>query len=1587
MADLDVGTIVGHAKLDDQLSPAFSKVDSNIGRTSEAIESKLGGFSQNVSSFLGRTADSVSTNVGRINKDAGSLLDTFSTAMPAALQGVEKGAEKLNGELGSSGVALRGVTTSGLETAGALGIAATATAALYKGLYELASGAAQVGDEIQSFAQKTSTSVQEASSLRYAAQLLGKDVNQLGTQMFMLDERVDEGSTKVQRALRDLGINWKAFADLSPEEKLLQISDAFRGLPQNVDKAGIAFELMGRQGKEALPTLLKPLRELTEEGKTLGDQWSEQDVEAARAFEVAINRLGVQVERLKVGIGKEFLGDFEILTNLMTKAVSSGGGGGVVKLVADLVSDVVENATGIHEAVVLLSMADQFISKHPSLFGQQAAPQPATPAEAAKGLGIPLMAPLPAHGPGDALAQATSEASKLKKLYDELGQDKAADNLTDGVKAYIVAALDAGQKTHEIADALIHEHLAGEEVRDAVDRMGQAHQQAAQKAKQHQDALQLVQGAARGLTDAQKALVDEDLAVGASVDEIAKAHNLNALAVKNYVEQAKALNGVTSYVSTLTQAQKELVNVWAAQGAHATEIAKSFDLPIGAVKNWMASVDAMNKQGLERAKIEESIAKQFLSWEEQITKAAEKRAAAQADAVVKQLRDFNEYSAKLNELSMTPEQIERQNLVNLRDSLLRKNFADALATGTVGTVTFTQQQDAIDRYLSGLIRAQDHTYDTLEYRMNQNGVRTKQGLDDLAHNAQLDYEQMLRSGKYTASELEAAWQHYVDVTGAKVGELDRIIVGGIQNFVGNVFTQGVSKALDSALTPVLADLGKNLFKNLDTSVDSAGNVLTGQIGKKLSGALGEGLGTALGLAMPVIGSALFAGLDTLLTDPKTGHGWLHEILWGREGRNDVVDFVNTTYGSFANLQRELAKLPNGQALWVQLTQQVGRRDEDAAKKAIDAIKSAFDDLNNDISKYGLTWKDLPVQDQLDHQRKAADALAASYGRLTSAGYDSDAVIKGMSGDINDWLSDTLDAGQKIPPAMQPIIDKLITMGGLTDDNARKLLGLSTIKLDGGSFDDVMAAAGRYGIQLDALGPKVNQLNIDQQSAQISQDWKLLTSDGEDINAIMEGMKGKVQDVVTAALRFGDEIPLSMKPVIDNMIIAGKLTDQFGNKLTDDSKIKFGADLQDDFQKLIDKINDLVDVLSGNAPGGGLPGAINRVPKNIDISVRYNQGDVPAPPVDNSAGPAPEPSPEPAPVEPPPLPHVATGGMVMRGNVVPFPTPAMPQAFAGGGSVRDRPDQPAQIVQFKPRGIDTELVAAAPGEVILNAAEQGNVAKALQGSEREPSIVVNPPAVDLKSLDFGPVVALLGLIVKNTQQTKQVDLAAVNGEGVIKEKVEPQQTLPGRADAQQTIGMPAPPQRAEGFAAPELPQRAEMFAPPAPPQRAEGFAAPELPQRSQQPPIVDVKGNDAAGAGDLAAVAAALDALARATQRSNVDFAAEEPAPPQRYAPEASATEGVRPASIMPDAGAYDRPADAGKAPSTSVPDDGEQPQGGNFKVEVNFNRGAFDGAVVDSQQRVEQLAEETSNQILEKLKRRGKMLTEWQNTLQIEKAG
>ncbi len=230
-----------------------------------------------------------------------------------------------------------------------------------------------------------------------------------------------------------------------------------------------------------------------------------------------------------------------------------------------------------------------------------------------------------------------------------------------------------------------------------------------------------------------------------------------------------------------------------------------------------------------------------------------------------------------------------------------------------------------------------------------------------------------------------------------------------------------------------------------------------------------------------------------------------------------------------------------------------------------------------LGRYGLTWKDLGDTIQQANIDQQTRQLILDFRALGQSGVDVTKRITAMSGGLSQLVIDAVETGQKIPAALQPMLETLIRSGKLSEEAARALLGMSGQAVV--AFKDVEAAAGRYGIKVEQLGKAVNQLRINDIAKQIIDDWTLLQSAGADTNTVLVGMQKSVQDLVTEALKAGFKIPEGMKPIIDAMIKAGLLIDANGDKLTDFGSLEFEKPLSQSIDELIDKLQDLIDAFS------------------------------------------------------------------------------------------------------------------------------------------------------------------------------------------------------------------------------------------------------------------------------------------------------------------------------------------------------------------------------------------------------------------------
>jgi hypothetical protein len=151
------------------------------------------------------------------------------------------------------------------------------------------------------------------------------------------------------------------------------------------------------------------------------------------------------------------------------------------------------------------------------------------------------------------------------------------------------------------------------------------------------------------------------------------------------------------------------------------------------------------------------------------------------------------------------------------------------------------------------------------------------------------------------------------------------------------------------------------------------------------------------------------------------------------------------------------------------------------------------------------------------------------------------------------------------------------------------------------------AIQKYGFSFDELGSKIQASRLLETGKELLADFQALTFVGVDTNAIIERMSGSVSDFVQKAMATGTEIPAAMRPMLEQMLEAGKLIDSNGNALQDLEGLTFATTLTEGFKQVTDAIYAVRDALVG-----GVGGAIDDLGKRkvvIPVEYDYRGGEI------------------------------------------------------------------------------------------------------------------------------------------------------------------------------------------------------------------------------------------------------------------------------------------------------------------------------------------------------------------------------------------
>ena len=153
------------------------------------------------------------------------------------------------------------------------------------------------------------------------------------------------------------------------------------------------------------------------------------------------------------------------------------------------------------------------------------------------------------------------------------------------------------------------------------------------------------------------------------------------------------------------------------------------------------------------------------------------------------------------------------------------------------------------------------------------------------------------------------------------------------------------------------------------------------------------------------------------------------------------------------------------------------------------------------------------------------------------------------------------------------------------------------ELIGFNFDKVAQVAKDFGVDLSALGPAFQQAQLTAEAQKVIDAFTLLTKSGADVGGVLVGMKDEINKIVNDSIQFGTTIPANMKPMIEELIRTGQLTDKNGDKFTDLTKIKFGEPVKTEYEKINGAIETILTAMND------LIGKIDSLVSAIDAATR------------------------------------------------------------------------------------------------------------------------------------------------------------------------------------------------------------------------------------------------------------------------------------------------------------------------------------------------------------------------------------------------
>lgn len=219
-------------------------------------------------------------------------------------------------------------------------------------------------------------------------------------------------------------------------------------------------------------------------------------------------------------------------------------------------------------------------------------------------------------------------------------------------------------------------------------------------------------------------------------------------------------------------------------------------------------------------------------------------------------------------------------------------------------------------------------------------------------------------------------------------------------------------------------------------------------------------------------------------------------------------------------------------------------------------------------------------------------------------------IRQEADDVGQEMAEFIDqieaAGFAIPTNLEALFMNL--PGNIPDAALKKLKEmLGVVGEMEVPWRKMQELAEKFGVDINSLGKNFQAAKFKDRAKELLDVWNALTQGAPEAQGgVLSGIKDEIQALVQDAQRLGFAIPENFRPLIQNLIDTKQLFAANGDLIEDIGQIRFGARIETEFDKIIKKIDELVDrfihlfevmnsVPKGDRGGPNDPGGGNRPP--------------------------------------------------------------------------------------------------------------------------------------------------------------------------------------------------------------------------------------------------------------------------------------------------------------------------------------------------------------------------------------------------------